>query len=177
MAIRETIQIGEPVLRETLQHVANVEDSRVQQVIADLVDTMRDTGLVGMAACQIGEIDRIFVSEIVATKNRPDIKDPDPLCIYINPEIISVSHETEYGYEGCGSVLNGTFFGKVERPIEVTVQYMDQAGELQEKAASGLLARVIQHEIDHLNGIMFTDKADPLTFVNRDYYLKNIKDK
>lgn len=174
MAVRKTVQIGEPVLRETAKKVDSVSNPSVKVVIQDLVDTMREKELVGIAAPQLGESLRIFVSEIRETKFRTK-EEVEPLTIYINPEIVSVSHETKLGYEGCGSVAHSGLFGQVERAREVTVKFTDETGVSREMNASGLLARIIQHENDHLNGVMFTDLCDPRTLVDREYYLKSIK--
>lgn len=168
----ETIQIGDPVLRETAQAVKVINDQHIQQIITDLISTMRENNLVGIAAPQIGESVRIFVSEIRETRFRK--KGTDELRIYINPEITTVSHETEIGWEGCGSVINSGLFAKVERAKQINVKFTDEMGVSREIKASGLLARVIQHENDHLNGVMFTDLCDPMTMVSREYYINNI---
>lgn len=170
MSVIKTALIGEPVLRETAESVVSVDDTRIQQTIADLVDTMREEQLVGMAAPQIGDPVQIFVSEIRETPFRKE--GFDTLRIFINPEITHFSRETILDYEGCGSIPG--IFGQVERASEVTVRYQDETGVSREMKASGLLARIIQHEIDHLHGVLFTDIADSKTFVSRAYYLKHI---
>lgn len=170
MSVIKTTLIGEPVLRETAESVIDVTDVRIQQTIADLIDTMREEQLIGMAAPQIGDPVRIFVSEIRETQFRKT--GFDTLRIYINPEIMSFSRETELDYEGCGSIPG--LFGKVERSVEIFLKYQDEEGVPREMTASGLLARVIQHEIDHLNGVLFTDLADPKSLVSKDYYIKHI---
>ena len=182
MAMQETVLIGEPVLRlpatpvalagETSKKVANFNDEVVKNTVVDLIDTMRQQELAGMAAPQIRVSLAIFVTEIRETKYRSG--ETDELRIYINPEIVKLSHETELGWEGCGSIPG--LFGQVERAKEIAVNYCDKTGVSREITANGLLARVIQHEIDHLNGILFTDLADPKTFVSREYYLEHIKE-
>lgn len=114
MAVRKTVQIGEPVLRETAVSVTDITNFEIQASIADLVETMRNEGLIGIAAPQVGESLRIFVSEVRETEFRSK-EDADPLTIYINPKITHVSHETETDYEGCGSILSSGIFGKVKR--------------------------------------------------------------
>jgi len=170
MTTQETVQIGDPVLRETAQNAENIDS--VASIITDLTDTMQSEKLVGIAAPQIGVSARLFVSEIREgnMRNAP----VEPLCVYINPEIVHVSHETELDYEGCGSIAHGDIFGLVERSIEITVKYKDGVGVSREKTASGLLARIIQHEMDHLDGILFTDLCDPKTLVSREYYIKHV---
>lgn len=171
MSAKKVIKIGEPVLRETATLVTNFSDSFLNILIEDLKDTLKDGELIGIAAPQIGESLAVFVSEIRETPTRQGVS--DALRVYINPKITEVSHETASDWEGCGSVPD--LFGKVERPISVNLQYQNLLGEQCELKCSGLLGRVVQHEIDHLNGIMFTDLADPKSFVNREYYIKHIK--
>jgi peptide deformylase len=126
-----------------------------------------------MAAPQIGVCSRIFVTEIRETKLRKahSANDIDDLRVFINPKVISVSEKTTKGWEGCGSVACADLFAKVERPKEITVEAFDKKGEKFTLTAKGLLARVIQHEIDHLNGVVFTDIADRKTFMSREPYL------
>lgn len=173
MAIRESMLIGEPVLRETAAQVDNITSARTQEVIQDLIDTMRAHELVGIAAPQIGQSLQVFVSEIRETKYRTGVT--DELRVYINPEISHFSRETELDWEGCDSIPG--LFGKVERSTEVTLNYMNEKGVPHEMTVSGLLARVIQHEIDHLNGILFTDLSDPRSFVSAEYYREHIRAK
>ena len=170
MAVIKTTLIGEPVLRETAEQVLDVSDTHIQQTIADLVDTMREEQLIGMAAPQIGDPVRIFVSEIRETPLRKS--GFDMLRVFINPEITEFSRETELSFEGCGSIPG--LFGEVERSSEITVKYQDEKGVSCEMKAEGLLAHVIQHENDHLNGILFTDLADPKSLVSREYYIKHV---
>jgi len=171
MSVRETILIGEPVLRETAQPVHNHDSEQTQQIIHDLTDTMRADELIGIAAPQIGESVRVFVSEIRETEYREGIS--DELRVYINPDITHFSRETELDWEGCGSIPG--LFGKVERSTEITVNYVDKSGVSREMNATGLFARVIQHEVDHLDGILFTDHADPRSLVSAEYYQKYVR--
>lgn len=173
MAIRETIQIGEPVLRTVAAAVTDVESESTQTLVDDLIDTMRAEELVGIAANQVGFAKRILVAEIRETKYRK--MGTSPLYVCINPVIESVSPEQEKMYEGCGSVNNGQLFGEVERPKSTTISFTDRYGKKHTETFDGILARVILHEYDHLEGIMFTDIADPKTFVNKQYYLEHIR--
>lgn len=177
MPIRETVQIGEPVLRLSATPVGQADETaidseHIQALTTDLIDTMRKEGLVGIAAPQVGESLRIFVTEVREGNKRGAAT--DPVTVYINPMIIATSFETEVDYEGCGSISHGELFGKVERSKEITIKYTDKNGVSREKTASGLMARVIQHENDHLHGVMFTDLCDPKSLVSREYYLKLI---
>jgi peptide deformylase len=171
MAVKQIIKIGEPVLRETTKFVSNFSDPQITELITDLKDTMRSNELIGLATPQIGLNLSVFVSEILKTPTRKDIY--DPLRIYINPKISEFSPETSLGWEGCGSIPD--IFGQVDRPNEVTVEFLDETGKKQTLTCAGLLARVVQHEIDHLNGVLFTDIADQKSFVSRDFYIKHIK--
>jgi peptide deformylase len=111
------------------------------------------------------------VSEIRKTKNRKYVE-PDELRVFINPKITTASKQTDFGWEGCGSVANSDLFAKVRRPSSVTVEAYNEHGELFTLAAKGLLARVIQHEYDHLDGILFVDKADMQTCASKEEYRK-----
>lgn len=136
---------------------------------------MRHHGLVGMAAPQIGVSKKIFVTEVRKTKHRsPNIL--DGLRVFINPKIVSSSKRNKAGYEGCGSVAFAKLFGKVMRPEAVTVQAYNEKGEKFEIKATGLLARIIQHEIDHLNGVVFLDRlTDKKSLMSENEYRKKFK--
>jgi peptide deformylase len=143
-----------------------------------MTDTMRRENLVGIAAPQIGIGQRIFLSEIRKTLARKNVKKPDKLRVFINPVIISRSKKMANGYEGCGSVARGGIFGPVRRSASVTVRAEDAHGKKFTLKASGLLARVIQHEMDHLNGTVFIDLVkDTKTLLGRDEYVKKMKKK
>jgi peptide deformylase len=174
MIIKSTTQLGNPVIRKKSKRVVDFKSTGTKKVIKDLVDSMRYHGLVGMAAPQIGENVRIFVTEIRETKSRKHIKtsDLDRLRVFINPKITSFSEKLASGWEGCGSVAESNLFGKVSRPDSLVVQAYDAKGDSFTLEAKGLLARVIQHEMDHIDGIVFTDKADTKTYMSRDEYLK-----
>lgn len=171
MAVRRTLQVGEPLLRFKAKRVAKIRSRAVTQVVRDLVDTMREHELVGISAPQIGTSMRIFVTEIRKTKTRPDA-DIDELRVFINPKIVAYGKSKQYGWEGCGSVADGTLFAKVMRPTSVVVEAFDNDGMKFTLRANNLLSRVIQHEYDHLEGVLFTDLADIKTLANREQYLK-----
>ncbi len=171
MIITDITQVGNPVIRAVAKEVANPTAKSTQKLVEDLVDTMRHSGLVGIAAPQIGKSVRVFVTEIRKTKVRSYVE-PDPLRVFINPRITWFSKKTEYGWEGCGSVASSDLFAKVKRPSTVVVEATNEHGNQFELKAGGLLARVIQHELDHLDGIIFTDKADTSTYMSKVEYLK-----
>ncbi len=109
---------------------------------------------------------------------RRDVSLVDPLRVFINPKIIKVSKKLVGDYEGCGSIAAGGLFGIVKRPETVSVRAFNEMGEEFELETSGLLARIIQHEIDHLNGICFIDRVtDTKKLLGRNEYLKMRKAK
>lgn len=171
MAIKKTTQAGQPVIRARAKAVKQVEDSKVEKVVTNLIDSMRAENLIGMAAPQIGESLRIFVTEIRKTKFR-DNEDLDELRVFINPKITRSTKKTASGWEGCGSVADAGLFAKVRRSDSVTVEAVNEKGEKFSLKVKGLLARVVQHELDHLNGELFIDKADIKTCMSRNEYLK-----
>lgn len=169
--IKKATQVGDPVIRTKTKEVSDINDTDVKKVIDDLIDSMRDLSLVGMAAPQVGSPYRIFVTEIKKTPYRKD-EDLDELRVFINPEIIARSEDMAVEWEGCGSVAEAGLFAQVERPASVTIKALDQDGEEFVHEAQGLLAVVIQHELDHLNGVLFIDKADLQTAMSRSEYFK-----
>jgi len=162
MAVIKTIQIGDPRLKVENVVVKDFSDLKVKKVIEDLKDTMIKNDLIGMAAPQIGYNYKIFITQPRKTKARKLLKG-DKLRIYINPKIVKSSREQNIIYEGCGSVLNGNLFGPVERPKEITIEAYDEEGEKFQIRCDGILARVIQHENDHMVGIEFTEKKYLIT--------------
>lgn len=173
MIIKHLTQAGNPIIRKKAKKVVGIRGKKTQQIIKNLVASMRHHSLVGLAAPQIGSSIRVFISEIRTTKLRKSTKGGgDSLRVYINPKITWSSEKKALGYEGCGSVANGILFGLVQRPKGVMVEAYDQKGKKFILKASNLLARIIQHENDHLNGVLFTDTALPKSYMSRDEYLK-----
>jgi peptide deformylase len=173
MAVKTISEIGSSVIRTKAKKLEDISPAKLKKLIQDLTDTMRHQGLVGIAAPQIGIGSRIFLTEVRKTKNRKDITELDPLRVFINPKIVRTSTRLVSGYEGCGSIALGGLFGMVKRPETVFVRARNENGEEFELETSGLLARIIQHEIDHLDGICFIDKVtDTKTLLGRGEYLK-----
>ena len=174
MIVKTTTQVGNPLIRGKAKSVANPKTKAIQKIIEDLTDSMRHHQLVGMAAPQIGKNVRVFVTEIRKTKLRKgqSVRNVDKLRVFINPKITKYSKQQIKGWEGCGSVASAHLFGMVSRPKSISVTALDENGDEFTLEVTGLLARVIQHECDHLDGIVFTDKADVSTFTSRDEYLK-----
>ena len=156
MIIKNIIQIGNPILSRKSKVVVAIGSSETQRVIKNLVDSVRYHGLVGMAASQIGEKLRIFVTEVRSTKYR-QLKN-DKLRVYINPKIIWSSKKQVVIYEGCGSVAYAKLFAPVRRPEKIIIEAYNEKGDKFQLKADGMLSRVIQHEYDHLDGMEFTEK-------------------
>src|SRR3989344_6399588 len=177
MAVRAILQIGNPLLKAQNAKVTDVNDPKVKQVIADLVETLRANELVGIAAPQIGENYCLFVTEPRETEVRPKDQS-DELRVYVNPQVVFESEEQVEIWEGCGCVANGTLFAPVVRPQVVTVEATDADDRKFRIKADGILGRVIQHEYDHLFGIEFVEKIkdkDLKRILSKEYYLKLIK--
>ena len=159
MIIKDLIQIGNPKMNFRLKDVSDYKDPQVIKLIQDLKDTLYHHELVGIASNQIGGKYRIFVTEVRKTSFRNPV-DKDMLRIYVNPSIIRTSREMEEIYEGCGSVAYSKLMVKVKRPKEIKIKAFDEEGRESILEAKGLLARVILHEMDHLNNIEFIEKVD-----------------
>ncbi len=153
MALRPIRTLGEPVLRRKAKDVERV-DSYVTQLLNDMADTMYHNKGIGLAANQIGVLKKVVVIDIAADpKDRNTRKE---LIKLVNPRIIKQEGK-ETCTEACLSVPNTV--GEVERAMEVTVKALDEKGKACEIKGEGLLARVLQHEIDHLSGRLFIDTA------------------
>ncbi|MES0809874.1 peptide deformylase [Roseibium sp. SCPC15] len=153
MTIRPIITIPDPVLRQVCAPIENI-DADTRALADDMLETMYDAPGIGLAASQIGILKRIFVLD-VAKEDAP--KEP---MVFINPKIVWSSDDLSVYQEGCLSIPE--YFEDVERPAEVTVQFMNREGNQQEIKADGLLATCIQHELDHLNGKLFIDYLSKL---------------
>jgi peptide deformylase len=174
MAVRETLQIGDPRLKAKNAVVKKVGVAKIKQVTTDLVETMRHNDSIGMAAPQIGENYRIFVTEPRKTTFRSGVT--DTLRVYINPKIMELSDKLATIYEGCASVLNGQLFGPVRRPREIMIEATDEKGKQFRLRCDGILARVIQHEYDHLRGVEFTEKIEDYKMLMQvDFYKDRVK--
>jgi peptide deformylase len=159
------VQYGDPVLRTKGVRVEKI-DNRIRELAHDMIETMHAAHGVGLAAQQIGQALQLTVLDVSQVEDRPSTmrlngNEVDPRTsmpiVLINPEI-TLSAETEIGVEGCLSFPEIT--GDIERPISAIVRAEDLEGNKIEIEASGLLARAIQHEIDHLNGILFIDRMN-----------------
>ena len=163
MAKRPIIVIPDPVLRETSAPVERVDDA-LRAFADDMLETMYDAPGIGLAAIQVGEPIRMLVADVAG---KDEEKDPKVL---INPRIVARSDEASVYEEGCLSIPD--YYADVERPAAVTVAYLDRDGEQRMLEADGLLATCIQHEIDHLDGVLFVDHISRL---KRDMVFKKFR--
>lgn len=173
MAVRKVIQAGHPNLKKKNLLIKNFDSWETKKLIKDLKSTMYKVGLIGIAANQIGENQMIFVTHPRTTKARKMGK-KDKLRVFINPRYTFKSKKESIVYEGCGSV--GDIFGPVSRPKEIEIEAIDEIGQKSRLTCDGILARVIQHEMDHLTGIEFIEKvSDYSKIVGTQFYRKNIR--
>jgi peptide deformylase len=161
--ILEVVKYGHPVLRQKGARIEKI-DARLKKLITDMLETMQAAKGVGLAAQQVGQALQLTVLDVRAATDRPstfrrkgkeeDLNNVMPLVL-INPEVTPVG-ENIIGPEGCLSFPE--IFGEISRPASVEVRAMNEKGETIEFGAGGLLARAVQHELDHLNGILFIDR-------------------
>ena len=175
MAVRKVTQAGHKALKANNNKITDFVSPKLGKLIKDLKDTMYDTGLVGIAAPQIGVNEMVFATHPRNTKSRRLGKE-DICRLYINPKITKFSKENVVIYEGCGSIGNGKLFGPVERAKEITIEAQGEKGNKFSVTCDGLLARVIQHEYDHLQGIEFIQKINEYNkILDGIYYRKTIR--
>ena len=160
MSIKPHILLPDPVLRRQSDPIERVDDA-VLALADDMLETMYDAPGIGLAAVQVGIPRRLLVVDC----SRED-EDQAPM-VFINPQVVASSDERSTYEEGCLSIPD--YYAEVERPMQVTVDYVDRLGKQQQIEADGLLATCLQHEIDHLNGILFIDHISKL---KRDMVIK-----
>ena len=153
MALRPIIVIPDKRLRQVSKPVEKI-DAALRKLIEDMFAAMYDAPGIGLAAIQLGEARRVVTMDL-AKKD-----DPPAPQVFINPEITWASEEKKIYEEGCLSIPE--YYEEVERPAEVKVRYLDRDGKPQEVHADGILATCLQHEIDHLNGVLFIDHISKL---------------
>ncbi len=154
MALRPVVKLPDPVLRRKGHKIAHLDKS-IQVLIDDMIETMRNEPGVGLAAPQVNVSSKLIVVEYPLDDKVENSK--PTLFVLIDPEIIEFSQETEIGIEGCLSVPE--LVGEVERAARVDIRALNRYGKKQKIIAQGWLARIFQHEIDHINGILFIDRA------------------
>ena len=162
MSKRKIVIEPDPILRKKSDNVEDVDDE-LRKLLDEMLETMYSAPGIGLAAVQVGILKRVIVIDILKEKDKKN-----PLFL-INPEIISKSKNTSIYEEGCLSLPG--HFAEIERPAECLVKYIDYHGKEKEIKANGLLSTCIQHEIDHLNGILFIDYLSKL---KRDMIVKKL---
>ncbi len=153
MAIKTILTVPDPILRKKSLQVDKV-DKEIKKLMDDMLETMYKAPGIGLAAVQIGVLKRVVVMDVSRETGK---KEP---MYFVNPEIVWKSNEKATYEEGCLSIPNQ--FANIERSEKCTVKYLDYFGAEKEIKAEGLLATCIQHEIDHLNGILFIDYLSKL---------------
>ena len=153
MTVRKILTVPDPILRTKSNSVKKV-DKDTKNLMRDMLETMYDAPGIGLAAIQIGVAKRVVVMDV---SKETDKKEP---MYFVNPEITWKSNTNATYEEGCLSIPNQ--FAKIERPDKCKVKYLDFEGVEKEIKAEGLLATCIQHEIDHLNGVLFIDYLSKL---------------
>jgi peptide deformylase len=158
MGLRTIVTLPDPVLRRKARPVSAF-DNKLQSLIADMVETMREAPGVGLAAPQVGISERLIVIEYAdPPEEGEEDKEVKPrLYVMVNPEIVKASEEKVLGVEGCLSIPG--LVGEVERYSTVQVKGLNRRGQPMKVKAGGWLARIFQHEIDHINGVVFPDRA------------------
>ena len=167
MAIRPIVEVPDPLLRQISTPVEKVDDE-VRALIAYMFETMYDAPGIGLAAIQVGVPKRILVIDLQepAEEGGDPVKDPR---VFINPEIVQSSDEEVPYTEGCLSVPDQ--YAEVDRPDRIKARWQDLDGKVHEEEITGMLATCLQHEMDHLNGVLFIDH---LSRLKRDMILKKI---
>lgn len=179
MAILEIIETPDPRLRQISKPVEQVTDAH-RALIADMFETMYDAPGIGLAAIQVGVPERILVidlqrpadgddeaEEAEGAEPRPRVRDPR---VFINPEVVWESEDLAVYNEGCLSVPE--MYGDVDRPARIRAKWLDENGTAHEQELDGLMATCLQHEMDHLNGVLFIDHLSKL---KRDMLLKKLE--
>jgi len=156
MALREIITIPDPILRKKARKVTEF-DKDFQDLVADMIDTMREAPGVGLAAPQVANSQRLIVVEY---GDDEDEEKPAKLYVLANPEIVSASEDMVMGIEGCLSVPD--LVGEVERHTSIVVKCQNRYGKPTKIKANGWLARIFQHEMDHLDGVLYPDRAEKI---------------
>jgi peptide deformylase len=158
MAILKVARIGNPVVRETARPVEQLGSPHIQRLIDDMIETMHEHDGVGLAAPQVHVSLRLAVIEVPSSDEQAE--DGVPLTVLVNPVVTPISDERSEGWEGCLSIPE--LRGVVPRFARIRLEAMDREGRAYVAEASGFFARVIQHECDHLDGIVYLDRMEDL---------------
>ena len=153
MALREIKLVPDPILRQKAKKVPKVTPA-IQKLLDDMAETMRDVKGVGIAGPPVGVLQRVLVVEVLPDEEHPELQ--TGFYQLVNPEIVGVSHELEEGREGCLSIPG--YAGDVERAAAIEMKALDRNGKLIKIRAHGFMARALQHEVDHLDGVLYLDR-------------------
>lgn len=169
MAVRPILQAtdphGEAILRRKSSKVKRF-DQDLARLVDDMVDSMHAANGAGLAAVQIGVLQRVIVAELPPLRANGEAEEPPPRrFVLCNPELVQRSEERQIGEEGCLSLAG--WYAQVPRAQAVEVRYQDLQGRRRKMHAEGFLARVLQHELDHLEGVLFTDQVEDLSTLVR----------
>ena len=171
----QVAQLGSPVLRKKAKAIADVKDPKVQQLIDDLITTVADVDGVGIAAPQVYQSLRIFIMASKPNARYPHAPHMKPLAL-INPKVLSWSKKQEKDWEGCLSIPGVRAL--VPRDVSIKVEYTDRKGKLVQRTFKNFLARIFQHELDHLDGIVFLDRLEtPKDVIMEKEYLRLMRKK
>ncbi len=160
--ILEIEELGNPILRENAKHVENIGDEYIQVLIDNLIETVRAVNGVGIAAPQVNESYQIFIVASSPNPRYPDAPKMEPIEV-INPKILSSSDQMIKDWEGCLSIPG--IRGLVSRHKSIAVEYTNRNGDKKTEELSDFIARIFQHEYDHLKGIVFLDRLERVSEV------------
>ncbi len=155
--ILQIAQLGNPILRQQAQNIENVRDERIQKLIDNLISTVAQANGVGIAAPQVAQSYRLFIVASRPNPRYPNAPEMEPTAI-LNPRVIGHSEEVVKGWEGCLSIPG--IRGLVPRYRAIEVEYTSRNGKLQRREFTDFVARIFQHENDHLDGIVFLDRLE-----------------
>lgn len=167
--IRQIAQLGHPVLREQGRLIEKSGDPVIQALIEDMLVTVADANGVGIAAPQVYQQLALFIVAAHPNPRYPDSPEMEPVAM-LNPELVWASQDMELGWEGCLSIPG--IRGLVPRHRQIRIRYLTRSGELREEEWEGFLARIFQHEFDHIKGIVFLDRTDSRNLVTEKEYLR-----
>ena len=160
MAVRPILRLGHPCLRQVAKPVTQFATDELRELVGDLLDTMRANDGAGLAAIQIGVLLRVVVFEVTENPRYPDAP-AVPLTVLVNPQLELLDDERELGWEGCLSVPG--MRGLVPRYKRLRYRGFDELGGAIDRTVEGFHARVVQHECDHLDGILYPQRIEDLT--------------
>ncbi|MCU0565781.1 MAG: peptide deformylase [Oculatellaceae cyanobacterium Prado106] len=170
--VRDVVQLGDPVLREVARPIADFEDEGMQRLIDELMVTLRQSNGVGIAAPQVAVPYRLLIVASRPNARYPHAPEMEP-TVMLNPRWEAVTEERVKDWEGCLSVPG--IRGLVPRYREIRVEYCDRTGHLQQQVLTDFVARIFQHEFDHLEGLVFLDRVESSQeLMSEQEYLKRV---